>query len=387
MSRNLFEIEDNCQLKTYKKFPISIVRGEDVWVWDSEGKRYLDLYGGHAVVATGHCHPDVVTAIQEQAGKLMFYSNVVYNDTRALAAEALCRIAPEGMENAFFVNSGAEANDNAIKLARKATGRTEVISFEGSFHGRTIGTLSATGMAKYREAFSPRVAGHVFAPFGDLAALEAMMSDQTAAVMLEPVQSMFGARTAGPEYYQGLRELCDRFGALLMFDEIQTGMGRTGEFFFSPYHGVTPDIISLAKALASGMPMGALLVSDAVASHITYGDLGTTFGAGMLASASLLATIQVIEKYELLANVKQQSKYLREKLSENKHVVATHGLGFLVGIEFDREAAIFRDYLLENNIMTGTSSISNVLRLLPPLTLKQPEIDHFLDILAAFPDS
>ncbi len=384
MSRNLFEIEDNCQLKTYKKFPISIVRGEDVWVWDSEGKRYLDLYGGHAVVATGHCHPDVVSAIQEQASKLLFYSNVVYNDTRALAAEALCRIAPDGLKNAFFINSGAEANENAIKLARKVTGRTEIINFEGSFHGRTIGTLSATGMTKYRESFSPRVGGHLFAPFGDLAAVEALMSDDTAAVMLEPVQSMWGARAAGPDFYKGLRELCDRFGAKLIFDEIQTGMGRTGEFFFSPRHGVTPDIISLAKAIASGVPMGALLVSDEVSSHIGYGDLGTTFGAGPLASAALLATITVIEKYNLLDNVKQQSHYLRERLLENKHVVATHGLGFLAGIEFDREASLFRDYLLKHNIITGTSSVANVLRLLPPLTLQQAEIDQFLKVLAAF---
>lgn len=385
MSKNLLEIEDNCQLKTYKKFPISIVRGEDVWVWDSEGKKYLDLYGGHAVVATGHCHPDVVKAIQEQVGRLMFYSNVVYNDTRAKAAEALCRIAPEGMKNAFFINSGAEANDNAIKLARKATGRTQVITFEGGFHGRTIGTLSATAMAKYREAFSPRVPGHSFAPFGDLDALEAMMSEDTAAVMLEPVQSMYGARTEGPEYYQGLRELCDKYGAKLIFDEIQTGMGRTGEFFFSPYYGVTPDIISLAKALASGIPMGALLVKDDVAAHISYGDLGTTFGAGPVASAALLATIETIEKHNILDNVKQQSHYLRERLQGINHVVSTHGLGLLVGIEFDREASIFRDYLLENHIMTGTSSVPNVLRLLPPLTLQKAEIDQFLEVLAAFP--
>lgn len=385
MSRNLFEVEETSQLKTYKKYPMSIVRGEDVWVYTSEGKKYLDLYGGHAVVATGHCHPDVVKAIQNQASELIFYSNVVYNETRALAAEALCSIAPKGLKNAFFVNSGAEANENAIKLVRKVTGRPEVITFEGGFHGRTIGALSATGMPKYREAFSPRVGGHLFAPFGDLEALEAMMSDKTAAVMLEPVQSMYGARTAGPAYYQGLRDLCDKYGALLVFDEIQTGMGRTGQYFFAPYHGVLPDVISLAKAIASGIPMGALLVSDAIASHVGYGDLGTTFGAGPIASAALLATINVIKNQGLLDNVTEQSAYMREKLEALPFVKATHGLGLLVGIEFDVEASKVRDYLMDHNIITGTSSVSHVLRLLPPLTLKREEIDLFLDVLSKFP--
>ncbi|TNE50013.1 MAG: aminotransferase class III-fold pyridoxal phosphate-dependent enzyme [Deltaproteobacteria bacterium] len=384
MSRNMFELEESCQLKTYQKYPMSIVRGEDVWVYTSEGQKYLDLYGGHAVVATGHCHPNVVHAIQKQASELIFYSNVVYNETRALAAEALCSVAPQGLKNAFFINSGAEANDNAIKLVRKVTGRPEVITFEGSFHGRTIGTLSATGMAKYREAFSPRVSDHLFAPFGDLDALESMMSDKTAGVMLEPVQSMYGARSAPPAYFKGLRDLCDKYGAMLVFDEIQTGMGRTGQFFFAPHHGVLPDIICLAKAIASGIPMGALLVSDDVASHVGYGDLGTTFGAGPVASAALLATVHTIQQDNLIGNVQEQSAYLRAKLNELPIVKATHGLGFLVGIEFEVQASVIRDFLMEHHIITGTSSVPNVLRLLPPLTLKRPEIDLFLDVLSQF---
>lgn len=384
MDQNLAALEDACQLKTYKKFPMSIVRGQDVWVYTDDGERYLDLYGGHAVVATGHCHPHVVAAIQQQAAQLIFYSNVVYNDTRAHAAHALCRVAPEGLKHAFFINSGAEANENAIKLARKITGRDEIISFEGGFHGRTIGTLSATGMKKYREAFSPRIEAHRFVPFGDLDALESVMSERTAGVLVEPVQSMYGARYASPAYYQGLRQLCDQHGAMLIFDEIQTGMGRTGQFFFSPHHGVLPDMITLAKAIASGVPMAAVLTSDRIAAAVTYEDLGTTFGAGPLACAAMLATIEVIEREQLLHNVTSQSEYLRSKLLEHPQVVATHGLGFLLGIEFKQSAATVRDFLLQHHIVTGTSSVSNVLRLLPPLTLKRPEIDLFLDVLSGF---
>src|SRR2546423_1006005 len=212
---NIIDIEEQYQVATYKKFPFVVERGEDVWVYTSTGERYLDLYGGHAVVSTGHSHPRIVRAISEQAARLIFYSNLVYNDTRARAARKLVDIAHPLHTKVFFCNSGTEANENAIKIARKLTGRDKVISFDGSFHGRTPGSLAATGLPKYREGISPMLAGHVYAPFDDVAAIESLIDEQAAAVILEPIQSMGGARMGSPEFYPALRELCDRAQAKL----------------------------------------------------------------------------------------------------------------------------------------------------------------------------
>lgn len=378
------EIEEQCQLKTYKKFPLSLAKGEGVWVETVEGERFLDLYGGHAVVATGHCHPKVVEAVRKQAGELIFYSNVVYNETRGRAAKALCDVAPEGLKNAFFINSGAEANDNALKLARKATGKQYILAFEGGFHGRTIGTLSATWQAKYREAYSPRIEEHCFAPFGDLDAVASLMKEfDVAGIIIEPIQSMAGCRMAEPAFYQGLRELCDTHGAVLIYDEIQTGFGRTGTHFFAGQYGVMPDIVSLAKSIASGIPMGALLVHDAIAETVGYGDLGTTFGAGPIASAAMLATLQVIEEENLLDNVQQQSQYLTEQLEQLDIVRKVHGKGFLMGIELTLPAAEVNTQLRAQHILAGTSQEAHILRLLPPLILQRAEIDQFLQVLAS----
>jgi acetylornithine/succinyldiaminopimelate/putrescine aminotransferase len=385
MTQSWMEIEDQSQLKTYKKFPMSLARGEGVWVETTEGERFFDLYGGHAVVCTGHCHPKVVAAIQKQASELIFYSNVMYNETRGRAAQALCGVAPKGMKNAFFINSGAEANDNAMKLARKATGRSVILSFEGGFHGRTIGTLSAAGDAKYRDSFPPNVPGHIVAPFGDLDAVSALMEehkDDIAGVIIEPIQSMAGCRMAEPAFYQGLRALCDKYGAKLLYDEIQTGMGRTGTYFFAGRYGVMPDVIALAKSIASGIPMGALLVSDEIASFIGYGDLGTTFGAGPIASAAMHATLDVIAEENLLDNINTESAYLKEQLMQSDYVVNVHGLGFLMGIELTVPAADMTKALREKHIITGTSQHPNIMRLLPPYVLKRADIQQFLDVFS-----
>src|SRR5712692_5634815 len=243
----MIDIEEQYQVATYKKFPFVIERGQDVWVYTTEGEQYLDLYGGHAVVSTGHCHPRIVQAISNQASRLIFYSNLVYNDARARAARKLVEIAPEPLAKAFFVNSGTEANENAMKIARMLTGRAKIISFEGGFHGRTPGSLSATGLAKYRENVSPLHEGHVYAEFGDIKSVERLIDEDTAAVILEPIQSMGGVRMAQPEFYRALRELCDQANAMLIYDEVQTGMGRTGELFFAGRFGVVPDMVTLAK--------------------------------------------------------------------------------------------------------------------------------------------
>jgi acetylornithine/N-succinyldiaminopimelate aminotransferase len=380
---NLIDIEEQYQVATYKKFPFVIERGEDVWVYTSEGERYLDLYGGHAVVSTGHSHPRIVKAITDQASRLIFYSNLVYNDARAQAAKKLVEIAPADLSKAFFVNSGTEANENAMKIARMLTGRRKIISFEGGFHGRTPGSVSATGLAKYRENVSPLLEGHVFAEFGSIDSVNSLLDEETAAVILEPIQSMGGVRMAEPEFYRRLRERCDEANAMLIYDEVQTGMGRTGEFFFAGQFGVVPDMVALAKGIASGVPMGAVLMTDAIAGEVKTGDLGTTFGGGPLACAALEATVDVIRDEGLLENVRENSEYLFRELRKMLLVEEVRGLGYLVGIKFaGGSAKPVQQWLLDRKIITGLSDDPSVLRLLPPLTLKRTEIDLFLDELS-----
>jgi acetylornithine/succinyldiaminopimelate/putrescine aminotransferase len=381
--KNLIEIEEQYQVATYKKFPFVVERGEDVWVYTTDGERYLDLYGGHAVVSTGHSHPRIVKAIADQAARLIFYSNLVYNDTRARAAKRLVEIAPDPLDKVFFVNSGTEANENAMKIARMLTGRVKVISFEGSFHGRTPGSLSATGLPKYRENVSPLLEGHVYAPFGNIDALAHWIDEETAAVILEPIQSMGGVRMASPEFFRALRDLCDNAGAMLIYDEVQTGLGRTGQYFFAGNYDVTPDMVTLAKAIASGVPMGAVLMTDAIAGEIKSGDLGTTFGGGPLACAALEATLDVMRDEKLVENVRDSSEHLFTRLKEIPSVEAFGGMGYLIGIRFRGGAAKpYQQALLERKIITGLADDTAVLRLLPPLTLRKPEIDIFINALS-----
>lgn len=380
---NLIDIEEQYQVATYKKFPFVIERGEDVWVYTTDGERYLDLYGGHAVVSTGHSHPRIVKAISDQAERLIFYSNLVYNDARARAAKTLVETAPEPLSKTFFVNSGTEANENAMKIARMLTGRKKIISFEGAFHGRTPGSVAATGLAKYRENVSPLLEGHVYAEFGNMDSVNALLDEETAAIILEPIQSMGGVRMANAEFYQALRQRCDEANAMLIYDEVQTGMGRTGEFYFAGRFDIVPDMIALAKGIASGVPMGAVLMTDAIAGEIKTGDLGTTFGGGPLACAALEATVDVIRDERLLENVRENSEYLFAELRKMLLVEEVRGLGYLIGIKFPSGTAkSVQQALLEKKIITGLSEDPDVLRLLPPLTLRRPEIDLFLDALS-----
>jgi acetylornithine/N-succinyldiaminopimelate aminotransferase len=379
--------EQEFQLATYKKFPFAPVSGEGAWVETSEGERFLDLYGGHAVCATGHCHPRVVEALREQAGRLLFYSNVVYSDVRAAAAEALVKCAPDSITKAFFCNSGTEANENAMRMARMKTGREGVITFTGSFHGRTADAISATFLGRYREIGKPNVPGHLCAEFGSIESVAALADETVAAVMLEPIQSMAGVTQAPPEFYRELRRLCDERGMLLIFDEVQTGIGRTGSWFFAGSEaagGVVPDVITLAKALGSGVPVGACLTTEAVSSVIKENDLGTTFGGGMLAMAAVLATLEAIEADGMLANVRAVESFLRDSLAGVAGVAGVRGLGMLLGVEFDDAvAAKVNKALLERRIITGTSSDPKVLRLLPPLCLTVDEAGLFVEALKA----
>jgi acetylornithine/N-succinyldiaminopimelate aminotransferase len=376
--------EDRFQLATYKKMPLAAERGVGAWLYTSDGERYLDLYGGHAVAATGHSHPAVVAAIREQSERLLFYSNLVYSETRARAAEKLISLAPHPLSKAFFCNSGTEANENAMRMARLATGRENIITFSGGFHGRTADSISATFLGKYRELGRPNVPGHLEAEFGDIESVEKVADDSVAGIMLEPVQSMAGVRMSGPEFYRALRELSDERGIILIYDEVQTGVGRTGEWFFAGSSAggeVVPDIITLAKALGSGVPVGACLTSERIASKIKENDLGTTFGGGMLAMAAVVATLEAIETDAMLENVKTVESHLRQRLAEVPEVERVRGLGLLLGIEFKEKAQPIHQALLERRIITGTSSDANVLRLLPPLCLKLEEAALFVETL------
>lgn len=379
-------LEDAHQLKTYAKYPLAVERAQGVYVFDPAGRRYLDFYGGHAVVSTGHCHPRVVAAVQEQAAKCLFYSNVVYSGVRAEAARALASVAPGTVKHVFFCNSGAEANETALKMARKHTGRPTILAMRGGFHGRTLGALSVTGIESYRTMLPP-TEGVRFAEFGDLgeAEREAAAGD-LAGVILEPVQSMRGVRMAEPGYYQGLRRLCDRTGAVLIFDEVQTGMGRTGAFFFGEHVGVVPDLITLAKGIASGVPMGAVLVAESIAERIQQGEHGTTFGGGPVACAAAKATVEVMLAERLPERAREMGRYLMERLQGGgiNGFVRVRGLGLLLGVEFDRPVKPLVSAMLDRGILVGGSHDPKTTRLLPPLVVGR---EHCDELVAALRDA
>jgi acetylornithine/N-succinyldiaminopimelate aminotransferase len=377
-------IEDEFQVATYKKMPFSVERGQGCWVWTSNGDKYLDLYGGHAVCATGHSHPHVVKAIKAQADRVLFYSNLVYSDIRGRAAEKLVSVAPEPLSKAFFCNSGTEANENAMRMARMATERQKIVSFSGGFHGRTADSISATFLGKYRKIGEPNVPHHVEAEFGSIESVRTVIDSETAGVIIEPIQSMAGVREASPDFFATLKTRCDQVGAVLIFDEVQTGIGRTGSWFFAesePAAGVVPDIVTLAKALGSGIPVGACLVSDRVSSEIKENDLGTTFGGGMIAMAAVLATLEAIEKDGMIENSREVETYLRSELASISNVKGVSGKGCLLGIEFDGAANEVFSKLLQSKIITGTSSVPNVLRLLPPLCVTKDELSLLVEAL------
>lgn len=387
MGKNFDEIkkmEDSYQLNTYAKLPLSIERGEGVYVFDSEGKRYLDLYGGHAVALTGHCHPAVVKEVKDQVERLIFYSNVVYSSVRADASKELIDVAPAGMDKVFFCNSGAESNETALKMARKYTGRKKVVAMKGGFHGRTLGALSATALGSYRSQFEPLLEHFEFIEFGNLAEAGRCVTEDVAAVILEPIQSMAGVEMAEDSYYGELRELCTQRGVVLIFDEVQTGLGRTGSWFFGDGIGVVPDIITLAKGIGGGIPVGAVLVARHISKTIKQGEHGSTFGGGPVAMAAIRANIRAIKEERLVENARVMGEYIAREMKQVPKAKRVKGKGLLLGIELDGEAKKARDFLLTRGILTGTSANSHVLRVLPPLILKKEDVDFFISILKEF---
>ena len=377
--------EDAWQLPTYSKLPLALVRGEGSYVWDAEGRRYLDMYGGHCVALAGHCHPRLVAAIREQAGRLLFYSNYVYSDVRALAASRVAALAPAGLRRVFFCNSGTEANETALKLARKWTGRKHVISMREGFHGRTLGSLGATGLGKYRDPAYPLPVEHAFVPYGDLPALQAAFAaargadgrSGVAAVILEPIPSMGGVRVAPDEYFAGLRAACDAAGALLIFDEVQTGFGRTGTLFFGEGAGVRPDLIAAAKGAGGGVPAGVIFVREDISAAVHKGDQGTTFGGGPLACAAMATVAQLIADEDLPGNARRVGGHLAARLAGVKGVVSVGGRGLMLGVNLDRPAQEAVAALRGRGVIAGgCEGDARQIRLLPPLTLSRSEADE-----------
>lgn len=379
-SAEWMQLEDETQLNTYKKWPISLVKGQGAWVEDTDGKRYLDLYGGHCVVFMGHNHPKVVEAIKEQSDKLLFYSNAVYSPIRALASAALAAVAPDGMKNIFFINSGAEANETAMKIARKATGRTPIVAFEGDFHGRTLGALSTTFQAGYRKGHEASFGPVTFVPLGDAAkAREVILREKPAAVIIEPIQSTAGMQTAPKAFFQALAATCKEAGSLLIMDEVQTGVGRTGAFTYSQVVGIEPDMITLAKSLGGGVPVSAVLVRDEVASTVGVGDQGTTFGGGMLAMAAVVAALQVLKDENLTERALEIYDLFAAGCTERGFPV--QGAGCLVGIDFGQPVGPIVTGLREKGILTGGSADPNLMRLMPPGVVSNQEIALFFKSL------
>jgi acetylornithine/succinyldiaminopimelate/putrescine aminotransferase len=366
-------------LPVYAQMPLRPVSGHGSWLVDAEGNEWLDAYGGHAVAATGHSHPDVVRAISEQAATLLFYSSVLPHPNREALAQALARLSPEPLGRVFFCNSGAEANENALLLARKVTGRQRIVSLEGGWHGRTVATLAVTHGEKYEAG--ARRAGiplSLKVPFDDAAALELAVSDTVAAVIIEPVQGMSGARDCAPAFLRAARRICDQHGALLIFDEVQCGVGRCGAFTAAESFGVVPDLLTLAKGLGSGLPIAATITTPAVAAELRIGDLGSTFGGGPVPCAAALATINVIERDGLIENAVVVGARLRDGALA-LGVPAVQGRGLLLGLRLGRPAAPVQQALFGRRILTGTSSDPEVLRLLPPLSFSAAEADLLLD--------
>jgi len=371
-------VRPSALLPVYAPFPVLPVSGHGSWLVDQDGHEWLDAYGGHAVAATGHSHPHVVRAIAEQAATLLFYSTAVPSQLREQLAERLAALCPDPLGRVFFCNSGAEANENALHLARKATGRTRVVSVLGGWHGRTAATLACTDGTRYEEAavrsgipLSTRV------PADDVAALERAVDRTVAAVILEPVQGLSGARDLSRDFLLAARRACDAQGAALLFDEVQCGVGRCGAFSAAEAVGVVPDVLTFAKGLASGLPIGAVIATPAITATITTGDLGSTFGGGPVPCAAALATLDVIEREGLVDNaIRVGERLCRGALALGVRRVS--GRGLLLGLHLARPAAEVQRALFARRIITGTASDPRILRLLPPLSFSEDEADLLL---------
>lgn len=365
--------------QTYTRQPIAIKSAHGALVTDVDGNEYIDCVAGIAVNNVGHCHPAVVNAIKRQAGQLIHVSNLYYTENQALLAEELARLT--GMDRVFYCNSGAEAVEGALKLARKTSGKKEFIATEHAFHGRTRGALSVTHKEKYRKPFEP-LAPAVFVPYNDADAIRSAITENTAGVILEPIQGEGGVIVPSDGYLKEVREICDDKCILLILDEVQTGFGRTGKWFAREHSGITPDIMTTAKAMGGGFPMGAMLARDEVAANFVRGDHASTFGGNALACAAALANIEVIKKEELVKRSQDLGNYLVKKLRElNKdYIKEIRGKGLMVGMELTIKCEDIVTKARENGVLLNCTSES-VLRFVPPLTITKQQLDKAVSVL------
>lgn len=376
---NIIELENLHTSGVYPKREIAIVRGKGAKVWDEKGREYIDCTGGYGVASVGHSNPHVAAAIREQAERLITCPEIFCNDKRAQLSAKLVEIAPKDLDRVFLCNSGAEAVEAAIKLARLSTGRAGIVATMRGFHGRTLGALSATWKKKYREPFEPLVPGFTHVPYDNLERAEEAIGEDTAAFLVEIVQGEGGVRPGSAEYFHGLRALCDKRGTLLIVDEVQTGFGRTGRMFACQHYELTPDILCLGKAIAGGVPMGTTLIGPRVRG-LEPAVHGSTFGGNPLACAASLATIQFIEERELPKKAAELGKYLLDRLraTRSPRIRQVRGLGLMVGIELRERVQPYLVGLMEKGVLALPAG-TTVLRLLPPLVIEREEMEVAVD--------
>jgi predicted acetylornithine/succinylornithine family transaminase len=391
--KKILEDSSKYLMNTYARFPVVLRKGRGVRVWSADDKEYLDFVGGIATNVLGHCHRNIVMAVQKQAQRLIHVSNFYHTDVQVKLARML--VEHSFAEKVFFCNSGAEANEGAIKLARKYSKdkfgpeRYEIVTALNSFHGRTLGALSATGQKKFQAGFEPMLEGFRIVPFGDFDALkEAVSPARTCAVLLEPLQGEGGVKMPPPDYFARVRQLCDASGVLLMLDEVQTGMGRTGTLFAYRHFGVKPDVMTLAKAMGGGVPIGAILATDEVSAAFTPGSHGTTFGGNPLVCAAAVATIQTLleDNQYMLEHCRRMGAYLASKLDGLKAefpdiVVDVRGMGLLQGMELSRPCGPVVKACLEKGLLINCTA-ENVVRFMPPLVVQESDIDQAVEIVA-----
>ena len=384
MSSSVIDRENRSMASVYWKRPLEITHGRGVHLYDRGGREYLDFTSNYGVAITGHCHPRVVEAIREQAGALLSCHGTFYNEVRSALLEKLTSVAPGGLSRAFLSNSGAESVEFAFKLARRSTGRKGVIAMMGGFHGKTMGALSATWNKKYRIPFEPLVPGFSHVPYGNIERLEAAIDDETAAVIAEPIQGESGINVPPADFLPGLRELCDEKGVLLILDEIQTGLGRTGKMFACQHFSIEPDIMCLSKALASGLPLGATLATEEVMSKLKMGDHSSTFGGGPIPCAAACATLDVLVEEGLPAKAAENGGYLLGKLKEleEKYTIVrgARGMGLMLGLDlrFDILKVILG--ALERGVLFLDAG-RTVVRMLPPFIIERSQIDAAVSVL------
>ena len=363
-------------IQTYARQDVVLVRGSGLRVWDSDGKEFLDFVAGIAVNNIGHCHPAVARAISQQAERLIHTSNLYYTENQVLLAEELKALS--GMDRAYFCNSGAESVEAALKLTRRATGRSKIVAAERAFHGRTLGALGSTYKSVYREPFRP-LNEAAFVPYNDIEALKAAVTPDTGAVILEPVQGEAGVYVADTEYLRAARQICDDRGALLIFDEVQTGFGRTGKWFGKEHSAVMPDIMTLAKAMAGGLPIGAMLARGPAAEAFQKGDHGSTFAGGPLICAAALASIQVIKDEKLVERSEEMGAYLKSQLAKLAPR-EVRGLGLMVGVDLDADCKALVGAAQEKGVLLNSTG-EHTLRFIPPLVVGKDEIDKVVSVI------